>query len=185
MTTKLRKPPRASFENTLEFCNKVREALGGTGATIDALMPAIPNDPNQCLIAKNLNFNCRVHCEDYQWQMHFDTEEQAVAVRRALGLAKGAGERSVVLPKTIGQVAKEFDAVWEDVGSEIDGAWQEWHFEKLNGEFTETFKEFVQNYYSLSKRQLDLLKEWWPYIDASISEAAANGALNERGELSL
>ncbi len=49
---------RASFEELLDFANKVRAAGGGN--PLDALMPAVPEDPSQCLIAKNLNFNCVV-----------------------------------------------------------------------------------------------------------------------------
>ncbi len=49
---------RASFEELLEFANKVRVA--GGGKVIEALMPAIPRNPHACLVAKNLNFNCKI-----------------------------------------------------------------------------------------------------------------------------
>lgn len=51
-------PARASLAEVLDFCNKVR-ASGGANP-LDALMPAVPEDETQCLIARNLNFSCHV-----------------------------------------------------------------------------------------------------------------------------
>lgn len=52
----------ASLDKVLEFCAKVREAGGGT--PLEALMPGIPRDSKNCLIARNLNFECFVHIVD-------------------------------------------------------------------------------------------------------------------------
>lgn len=48
----------ASVEELKDYCNKVREAGGGN--PLDALLPAIPQEANECLIALNLNFSCEV-----------------------------------------------------------------------------------------------------------------------------
>ena len=48
----------ATEEELLEFCNQVREA--GGGEIINALLPGITENPQTCLIARNLNFSCEV-----------------------------------------------------------------------------------------------------------------------------
>jgi hypothetical protein len=48
----------AEESELLDFANRVRAA--GGGEPVAALFPAIPSDPNSCLIAKALNFGCTV-----------------------------------------------------------------------------------------------------------------------------
>jgi hypothetical protein len=48
----------ATESELLAFANKVRQAGGAN--PIPALLPAYPSDPNRCLIALALNFECEV-----------------------------------------------------------------------------------------------------------------------------
>lgn len=133
--------PRATLEELLEFANKVREAGGGN--PLDALMPAVPADASQCLIAKNLNFNCEVDkpFAGGDWAMNFHSDrETRDAVAEALGLEPrttpdlpenmSPPQRAqyededfsyyVMLPDEIGQVAEEFDE-WAELEGELEG----------------------------------------------------------------
>jgi hypothetical protein len=178
---------RASLEEVLEFANKVREAGGGN--PLDALMPAIPEDPSACLIAKNLNFKCRVETDEAdQWIMVVDSPELAGKIASTLGLdfytqtvweyegrfyhTRHGGyvetkvERPViVLPERIGQVASDFDewgnALWYD---------------HISGEYRidESSEEEIRN-----------LKDFWPYIEESVRETLNIAEVNEKGELIL
>lgn len=63
---------RASLEQVREFCNTVRKA--GAANPLDALLEAVPQESNACLIAKNLNFSCQVggptsHLDDYSYEV--------------------------------------------------------------------------------------------------------------------
>lgn len=117
---------RATLDELLEFANKVRNAGGGN--PIDALMPAVPADPKQCLIAKNLNFNCWVDAGEYgdEWTMWVTTRELAQNIAKAVGCDTATSTRvdtetsvsfpvyGIVLPKEIGEVAQQFDSAWDD-----------------------------------------------------------------------
>ena len=52
---------RMPLDELLKVCNEVRTA--GGGSLLDALLPAVPADEDQCIIAKNMNFNCEVEAE--------------------------------------------------------------------------------------------------------------------------
>jgi hypothetical protein len=144
---------RATLEQTLEFCNKVREAGGAN--PLDALMPGVPEDPDQCLIARNLNFSCRVmplarqtHVfAPTEWMMVVEDEDvrQRIATSLDLELTVAYGDtgssldvsrreefEAIVLPPEIGQVASDFDEVAtnREYGDEefepyIDAMWRE------------------------------------------------------------
>lgn len=49
----------ATEQELLDFANAIRKAGGGD--VIPALLPAIPSQPNACLIARALNFGCEVN----------------------------------------------------------------------------------------------------------------------------
>jgi hypothetical protein len=113
---------RASFEELMEFANKVRNAGGGN--PLDALMPAVPQDPNQCLIAKNLNFNCQVNGSDAypgDWCMWVDDRATRDKIAATLNLptedrsARNDTSFGVRLPADIGQVATDFDNALESI----------------------------------------------------------------------
>lgn len=124
---------RASLEKVLEFANKVREAGGGN--PLDALLPAVPADAQQCLIAKNLNFNCHVRQDgENNWVMVVRDEALARSICGALELQYdnnseeeivGSGWRHVeifeiLLPLEIGQVAEDFDIFNEQHKLELE-----------------------------------------------------------------
>lgn len=116
-------PKRATLAELHIFANKVREAGGGN--PIDALMPAVPQDSTQCLIAKNLNFNCEVKGADgYDWPRDdwvMELTDKNVRDRIAAALDLPTAERqadrweppvtfyAVRLPNEIGAVAQAFD----------------------------------------------------------------------------
>jgi hypothetical protein len=144
---------RATLEETLDFCNQVREAGGAN--PLDALMPAVPEDSHDCLIARNLNFSCEVGCYPTKingkghiearsavWVMRVEDSEvrRRIAAKLDLALvtvyeyelAQREGEEkdpyrtsddAILLPKKIGQVAADFDEVW------IGGEWRGSEFE--------------------------------------------------------
>lgn len=112
---------RATLEELKEFANKVREAGGAN--PIDALIPAVPQDSEQCLIAKNLNFNCSVEpggshngWPNDEWVMVLPDEAIRDSIASKLGL-KPVGHYGVLLPSEIGAVAQAFDDALEDLGN--------------------------------------------------------------------
>lgn len=159
---------RATLDELHEFANKVREAGGGN--PIDALLPSVPQDSTQCLIAKNLNFNChvdttRVYGRSY-WVMWVEDRVLRDRIARELNKLKvnstvrllEEGQYGVVLPDHIGKVASDFDNVME-----IDFMHpQDW-----------------------TEEETQLVREMWPYIDASEKEAydLADGVINDNGEI--
>lgn len=116
-------PKRATLAELHIFANKVREAGGGN--PIDALMPAVPQDSQQCLIAKNLNFNCEVKgtdgyaWPDDDWVMELTDKDVRDRIAAALDLPTAERQASawevgdqfyaVRLPNEIGAVAQAFD----------------------------------------------------------------------------
>ncbi len=105
---------RASVEEIIDFANIVRNA--GGGEIISDLMPSYPQDPNSCLIANALNFDCRVdgfNGED--WAMRVEEEELARKIASAINCeyhydGSDSNEFAIVLPYNIGMVAKAFDS---------------------------------------------------------------------------
>jgi hypothetical protein len=166
---------RASLAELKKFANQVRKAGGGN--PLDALMPAIPADPQQCLIAKNLNFNCFVNPDSQdRWAMWTD-EATRDRIANKLGLKKvdevTFGEEieyGVVLPGAIGKVAADFDA---------------WN-EAIDQSYDPVRCDHVMRLKKNAPAQLKRLKEFWPYIDASEKEAYAKADfVNDKGELIL
>lgn len=190
---------RATLSELLEFANKVREAGGGN--PLDALMPAVPQDASQCLIAKNLNFNCKVHhgpCgadgdevfegvrpEDDAWCMLIEDKALRNRIAEALDLPKVSwhekswdGGRNtfyaIELPKRIGAVAAEFDK-WEEA---IDVQ------ENVNHPNADAFGEVWYICEIATPQDIERFKEFWPYIDASIKEAYSNATfVNDDGAI--
>jgi len=153
---------RASFDELLEFANKVRAAGGGN--PLDALMPAVPEDISQCLIAKNLNFNCAVNGgSGGGWVMHLEDEATARKIADELGLPYRTDvyesyedengyevqlRHGVELPEAIGNVATDFDMSL-NIASEIS------HYGPG----------------SVDADEIQLLRDMAPYIEASEVEA--------------
>jgi len=180
-------PKRATMDELLEFANAVREAGGGN--PIDALMPAIPEDPTSCLIARNLNFNCVVNAQDGAWYMAVPDAALRDRIADALGLAKDDatgfdycpddGEYeylrcSVVLPPGIGQLAADFDEASMIAHRLVDYA----------ADYSpEGVREAIREYGDPD--EIRLLEEMWPYIEESIREAHELGVITEDGKLVL
>ena len=195
---------RASLEEVREFANKVREAGGGN--PLDALMPAVPSDASQCLIAKNLNFNCVVNNPDGgngPWMMHVDDEKIARSIAEALELEliydEGCGSPyddpawGLVLPDEIGQVANDFDKAFSIALALTDGfsMWPDID-EETRGEYDDDVVLYSKEVFGSDVEvdfggefDIDLVKEMWPYIEESVKEAKAIGIFNENGELIL
>jgi hypothetical protein len=156
---------RASLEETLEFCNKVREA--GGAQPLDALCPAVPQAPSECLVARNLNFSCTVHggdlrssfersapemykrlgtlgyeSGDFVWVM--GVKDADVRNRIAESMQLPLHGDTIVLPAKIGAVAQAFDDALE-IEEKRD---------KLGREY-------------LTSGDRKLLTEMLPYIDQS------------------
>lgn len=195
--------PRATLEELLEFANKVREAGGGN--PLDALMPAVPADASQCLIAKNLNFNCEVDkLFNDDWTMNFHSDRATRdAVAEGLGLESrttpdlpenmSPAQREqyededfsyyVMLPDEIGQVAEEFDE-WAELVGELEGLGVDitsssdvsYGLRQLESSLgTDTVAE-------LAKR----LKDFQPYVEESYTEAYTLASIiNEDGSIVL
>jgi hypothetical protein len=128
----------ASFDEVLAFCNKVRE-IGGANP-LDALIPAIPQDSHQCLVALNLNFSCRVtngttarfskyeiehqgygNVSYYPWTMIVDDPVLAIKLGKGLDLPVIGDSNNddgfvyhILLPAKIGAVARRFDDWMDD-----------------------------------------------------------------------
>lgn len=159
---------RASLEELKKFANAVREAGGGN--PLDALMPSVPADPSKCLIAKNLNFNCTVDTEfspgpdGETWSMQIDDERVSRSIADTLGLNlatlptyNDSDEDEIMgvfLPEEIGNVAEDFDNVFEAVR------------DTKKGSGTSLRDELAK--YDLTERDL---AEIWPYVEESKKEA--------------
>lgn len=178
--------PRATLEETLEFCQRVRKAGGGN--PLDALIPAVPSDSEQCLIAKNLNFNCSVTGINISplitgqspWAMTFDPENVGIrdAIADELGLEKAnyewvGGLRhpivAVILPPEIGQVAADFDEYAAALHEVDNSMTYEWRIDE-----------------DASPEDIDNLKTFWPYVEESAKETYSNATfINAKGEIVL
>lgn len=183
---------RASLEETLEFCQKVREA--GGGSALHALMPAVPTDPNACLIARNLNFDCSVACfEGAAWEMAVSDREIQKKIAEALDLKfneasieddNGDEVWLITLPPEIGKVASDFDKV-DEVADSFTYLIEDWKLEG-NSDSPMPIEELKVRYGSDKfDSAYALLQEMWPYISESVKEAEHYGVFNEKGELIL
>src|SRR6185436_9308931 len=194
---------RATLDEVLEFANQVREA--GAGNPLDALMPATPTASTECLVAKNLNFNCRVAADldtGEAWFMEVDDEALAKKIGESLNLSVyheprvfgGAGEWRITLPKNIGEVAADFDKAWY-LAEAIQSTY-EW-FEEIGDTGYDTWQEYFQNdrlpdlkqdlgykeFPETLEEALELIQEMWPYIEQSRDEVHHIGIFNDKGEL--
>jgi hypothetical protein len=111
----------ATVGEVLEFVNRVREA--GGAETIDRLPNAVPRDPERCLLARALNFDCEVRGYGRWpsgatiWHMVLPSKSAAevAALAEALGLEHDSApsrrglDATIVLPEEIGNVARAFD----------------------------------------------------------------------------
>lgn len=194
---------RASLDEVRDFANKVRKAGGGN--PLDALMPAVPSDANQCLIAKNLNFNCAVNKpdEDGPWMMHVDDEKIARNISEALDLEliyqssayyySNELAWALVLPDNIGAVAYDFDKAFA-IAEALKFANENWEDfdEQSRQAYNNDWVQFAREEWEHELRfdwntgiDLDLVEEMWPYIEESFKEAKSIGIFNEKGELIL
>lgn len=175
-------PKVATIAELTDFANKVREAGGGN--PLDALMPAVPEDQEQCLIAKNLNFNCEVNTEGPggSWIMVLAGDmETRDKIAEKLGLKKydweqnpGELQYSVILPAAIGRVADEFDNWAEACTYE-----EYWDIDTKTSNVRFTIDRS-------NRRAYNRFKRFWPYVEESVREAYENADfVNDKGELIL
>lgn len=95
----------------LDFCNKVRE-IGGADI-LDSLLPGTPGQKNTCLIARNLNFNCRImplgsHNDPYSWVIEISDSNIATKIANEMEL-EYLYEGAIKLPLALAEVAIKFD----------------------------------------------------------------------------
>jgi hypothetical protein len=121
---------RASIEQVVNFANAVREA--GGGSLIEELLPSVPEEPNSCLVANALNFDCDVNSHAGVWYMEIYESEKGIDIAEQLDLEYDApkyldyvddetgkehyayeGGCEIYLPEEIGLVAEAFDT-WAD-----------------------------------------------------------------------
>lgn len=86
-------------QETLDFCNKVREAGGAD--PIDAFFPSVIGDPNSCLIANGLNFDCYISPKNGTYSKAADYAEHWVMVIEANWLATGGENQAKVVGEKI------------------------------------------------------------------------------------
>lgn len=193
---------RASLEEVLEFANKVREAGGGN--PLDALMPAVPTNSSQCLIAKNLNFNCRVSGGDavYDggvevdpslWEMTVEDKSVRDKIAASLGLqavdktCSGETRYGVILPREIGRVAAEFDNTFDEyIGTVTSTAesefWGEYGFYPGEAALCEEQRDFLREAQrraltKLSPNERKNIADFLPYIECASEEARSLATL--------
>lgn len=182
---------RATLEEVLEFANAVREAGGGN--PIDALMPAVPGDADQCLIAKNLNFNCQVAGGPVQgiWYMYISDHDIATRIAEKLELELDSAHRyrgydnksRIELPVRIGNVARDFDKT-EDVLDHLIGEVDERCMGKSGD--VEYRDALVEAWNALDTEKKNLINEMMPYIEESVREAYDIASIvNEDGSIVL
>lgn len=193
---------RASLSELQDFANKVREA--GGGEAIHALIPSVPQDPSQCLIARNLNFSSEVApyypptSTVKRWAMWVKDEETRDKIAESLGLDKTerggiSSTFGVVLPGPIGQVAQDFDTTLNDI--DYLTSWQ-FDYEVYNKDTNSYVLEIPADFdvEGAIKRNIDdlddkaraRLAEFLPYIELSndISRQAAT-LVTESGKVVL
>lgn len=150
---------RATLKELKEFADKVREAGGGN--PLDALMPSVPGDSQQCLIAKNLNFNCHVDAEgpNGQWVMGIEDEETVTAIAKKLELAIYSDDYTygVILPPEIGEVAATFDKV--DTVLRSEDREQSAFEEGITAEDIQEFLPFIEESKKEAYRLAEIINE--------------------------
>lgn len=107
---------RAEIDEVISFANDVRAA--GGGSLIDGLMPSTPAEPNSCLIANALNFDCEVNAFNGDWYMEVEDGRIGRQIAEHLSLRFYGGEADeddndyceILLPPKIGYVAQAFDS---------------------------------------------------------------------------
>ncbi len=201
-------PQRATLEELKDFANKVREAGGGN--PLDALMPAVPQNATQCLIARNLNFNCTVTKPemDGPWEMFVEDKKVAQKIGAAVWgfYAEDKVEYhraqfdtpecwSIDLPAEIGQVAADFDMADNmiDALSQAKDEWSNFLTTEDHNRWDNDFLAFAWNDfggdlqmdYDAHDFDFDLIKEMWPYIEMSKEEVASIGIFDDEGNLIL
>lgn len=172
---------RATFDQLLAFANKVREAGGGN--PLDALMPSVPQDASQCLIARNLNFNCEVSGADRdgRWYMNIEDPATVEAIAEKLDLEIRYGHqwiegqytevaRSLLLPVEIGNVARDFDEAQEIYRGLQDRA-DEIAYDRTNEWGNASKEDYQRAFNDLDEESKQHLREFTPYIEASEHEA--------------
>lgn len=185
----------ATVEELLTFANLVREAGGGN--PIDAVMPAVPSDPHQCLVAKNLNFNCIVmgsEEEEGAWVMAVPDRDLAERVSAAIDMPIETGrwwtrdergyrevlfENAVRLPDRIGNLAGAFDDA-HDTLKELSSAIGEiiWEAESQGEKpdlSAENILKVLETEFLVDESRLDVARDLLPYIEESAREAYDNG----------
>lgn len=128
---------RCSLEELREFCNTVRKA--GAANPLDAILEAVPEEAEECLIARNLNFSCEVNGADLSsseledakailgedfgdenpWAMRVESKELAENIANAIGSAyfgnDDDGFYQIILPEKIGNFAFNFDTTYQNL----------------------------------------------------------------------
>jgi hypothetical protein len=199
---------RATLAELHSFANKVRAAGGGN--PIDALMPAVPQDTEQCLIAKNLNFNCEVKGTigyDFpfgSWVMELTDREIRDRIAAALNLetAERNGDYcepcakfyAVLLPDEIGAIAAAFDDAADNLDSLVEAI--DYDFNEKFGQWlgtapltpeqNEWLTATIENdlkYYSVERRN-DIV-EMIPMILDATAEARMIAQVAENGKIIL
>lgn len=188
---------RASLQELLDFANKVRAAGGGN--LLDALMPATPLDPQKCLIAKNLNFNCEVknasiscilggaideevvrewlksNTNDDYWGMFIDDKETRDKIADALNLLAFDSSEGKYNLATCEEYQKQWFCIVlpESIG-------------QVASDFDDFFRKIRYEYQqgNIGIEFTDSEEELLPYIEASFLEARGIGVVID-GELIL
>lgn len=153
----------ASLSELKRFCNRVRRA--GGGKEIKDLMPGYPGNANECLIAKNLNFNCAVRpapgeTARGEWRMYISDSTTAEKIAKTAKLqfikARYPNAAAVVLPARISAVARGFD----DVTRLFRGV------KSTSVYIDEAYKlQLKEELLTAADRQL--VKKYWKYIQPS------------------
>lgn len=166
---------RATNAQVKSFCNKVRKAGGTT--VLHALMPSVPQDATQCLLAKNLNFNSYVNCDNKKrWYMELEDGQIAKEIADKLELKRN--DRLVYLPEKIGAVARDFDELWRLI-NRLDALTDP---AQTPHQHLKRTQERIEKY----KARIKPLKGLWPLIEEAEREAYANAPfINAKGQIVL
>ena len=198
---------RASFDELLAFANQVRE-LGG-GESLNALMPAVPMDMKQCLIAKNLNFRCQVfavsnfdepeyraievcecsndECDSSQgsvWGMYFTDPELRDTIATGMGLpTQDVSPESMLkdfyVKNSPSLYAMILPAAIGKCAADFDKA------QHVLGLMQSDHCHDKPITTSATASEIQLVQDMLPYIDAAKLEAHKFGFINDEGKLVL
>lgn len=166
----------ATLDEVKDFANAVRAAGGGN--PIDALIPAVPQDPSACLIAVNLNFNCEVITNDSgAWSMYVTDPDVRDRIAHNLDLdafddpKRRGPEYGVVLPRSIAAVAEAFDDAQDALDAFVEAAYDAAEARELAPFEEPTLKDIRAAWETLAEDSRDLLRKFSPYISAAREEA--------------